>query len=556
MSIQDDLVKSVASKINFYIDVKQREDGFNLSGSSLRYRKPLYIPVPPQRPRLNGSSSIKRSRFSIYNTLQEPSNILGRRRQRNQNLSPCIPVVLGHTKRDKIVQTASKFLVSLGYYNTSPLWQHGKNQTENKIPNKLPNIKERKNYQDFIYDDIGSVCKEEIDFDYGKKSPDFPTSIPVNSNQPHSESLNSSSTPREHVKPSYLVSYSADSVSESYGVLINCATQTNSENDFIPRNPLTNHDQEYAEIKSGKESTYIVVVKTGNVLGASTRAQVKIVLCGSEGKTGALTLLKSETNKIRFQKGKEDHFILKTFHVGHLEKIRIGHDRPELPYAWFLESVSIFDQTEKWIYVFPSGQWFSGEDGDKQTYRELLLQRNMPMVGDIEDVNEEDLLLWLAKTNNHENGKDTDVHKEMTADNIKNEIHLNEDDETLDTSISDASSLSSDGSSNSLVNRFHQGTVISVQNQVTTGTQTNTIPGKPYNLARDFHQSGNDGCTSEVTQSVFDESGDKSVSLKKEGVKSKDQQKEEAEENVLNRTFSEKKKENTDQSSSDGESFY
>lgn len=30
---------------NYYIDVKQREDGFNLSGSPLRSRKPLYIPV-------------------------------------------------------------------------------------------------------------------------------------------------------------------------------------------------------------------------------------------------------------------------------------------------------------------------------------------------------------------------------------------------------------------------------------------------------------------------------------------------------------------------------
>ena len=35
---------------------------------------------------------------------------------------------------------------------------------------------------------------------------------------------------------------------------------------------------------------------------------------------------------------------------------------------------------EKWIYKFPCGQWFSGEDGDRKTYRELLLEQNMPMV--------------------------------------------------------------------------------------------------------------------------------------------------------------------------------
>lgn len=70
--------------------------------------------------------------------------------------------------------------------------------------------------------------------------------------------------------------------------------------------------QEYKEITSGKETKYIVVVKTGNVLGASTRAQIKIILCGTEGKTGAISLLKSETNKIKFQKGKVRQII---FHV-------------------------------------------------------------------------------------------------------------------------------------------------------------------------------------------------------------------------------------------------
>lgn len=32
------------------------------------------------------------------------------------------------------------------------------------------------------------------------------------------------------------------------------------------------------------------------------------------------------------------------------------------------------------MYKFPCGQWFSGEDGDRQTYREILSTQNMAMV--------------------------------------------------------------------------------------------------------------------------------------------------------------------------------
>ncbi|CAE1329768.1 SPSB3 [Acanthosepion pharaonis] len=500
MSIEE-LVKSVACKINYYIDVKQREDGFNLSGSPLRSRKPLYIPAPPQR--LYGSNSIKRNRFSIYNTLQEQPSILLKRRQRTQNY---IPAVIGSPKRDKIVQTASKFLVSLGFPNTNSLHQHRKqHNTENKN-HKLPSINDRKNYQgmllkdsfkmeptkDFIYDDTGSFCKEEIILDYGKITPDPPPAI--NSTQipdSHPESLNP--CPPKEVKPSYSVSYSADPTPESYGVLMHCATQTDSDNILIQRYPPNNVDQEYKEITSGKETKYIVVVKTGNVLGASTRAQIKIILCGTEGKTGAISLLKSETNKIKFQKGKEDHFILKTFNVGYIEKIRIGHNRLELPYAWFLDYVTVYDQTEKWMYKFPCGQWFSGEDGDRQTYREILSTQNMAMVEDIQNANEEDILQWLAKTENHDKNREKN-HQEIASEKIQTEIHLNEHSE-LDTPRSDLSSLSSN-----IGNRFHQGTLISVQNQVTTGTQTNKIPSRHYNLARDFHQPQNNSPAFEQEQ--------------------------------------------------------
>lgn len=62
------------------------------------------------------------------------------------------------------------------------------------------------------------------------------------------------------------------------------------------------------EITSGSVTNYKIVVKTGNKLGASTRAQVKIVLYGDRGRSKPIDLLESKTNKIQFQKGKVNIF--------------------------------------------------------------------------------------------------------------------------------------------------------------------------------------------------------------------------------------------------------
>ncbi|XP_052267057.1 uncharacterized protein LOC127868927 isoform X5 [Dreissena polymorpha] len=139
------------------------------------------------------------------------------------------------------------------------------------------------------------------------------------------------------------------------------------------RKLLEEYDHSEEEVKDGPWCEYQVYVRTGDRVGAATKADVKITLYGEKGRTKEITLGKSSQNKVKFQRGKEDIFVFPAHHVGKLRKIKIGHDRPELNYAWYVDSVSVSDMHDKRIYDFPCHTWLSGRDGDKKTYKEFTL---------------------------------------------------------------------------------------------------------------------------------------------------------------------------------------
>lgn len=58
------------------------------------------------------------------------------------------------------------------------------------------------------------------------------------------------------------------------------------------------------EVTSGDRAEYQIYVRTGNRIGASTKAQVKITLYGENGRTKEIPLDKSKRHKVCFQKGK------------------------------------------------------------------------------------------------------------------------------------------------------------------------------------------------------------------------------------------------------------
>ena len=74
-------------------------------------------------------------------------------------------------------------------------------------------------------------------------------------------------------------------------------------------------------------TTYKITVKTSNVPGAGTDANVYVILFGSNGDTGELHLKKSETNKSPFENDQKDVFTFnEMLSIGEMSKCRVWHD--------------------------------------------------------------------------------------------------------------------------------------------------------------------------------------------------------------------------------------
>ena len=74
-------------------------------------------------------------------------------------------------------------------------------------------------------------------------------------------------------------------------------------------------------------TTYKVSVKTSDVRGAGTDANVYVVLFGQDGDSGELHLLESETNKSAFENNQTDVFTFPhMLSLGALTKCRVWHD--------------------------------------------------------------------------------------------------------------------------------------------------------------------------------------------------------------------------------------
>ncbi|KAL8569625.1 hypothetical protein ACOMHN_057192 [Nucella lapillus] len=150
-------------------------------------------------------------------------------------------------------------------------------------------------------------------------------------------------------------------------------------------------DEGVGEVKIGPLAEYQVTVTTGNCIGASTSAAVHMTLYGDKGRSPDLHLATSQYNKVKFQRGKEDLFVLKTPYVGQLSKIKIGHDRPELSYAWYLDSVMMVDVTGGQVCELPYHRWLSGQDEDGNTHCTFVLdqqhadtaEKSTPPVSDV-----------------------------------------------------------------------------------------------------------------------------------------------------------------------------
>jgi hypothetical protein len=116
--------------------------------------------------------------------------------------------------------------------------------------------------------------------------------------------------------------------------------------------------------------TYKILVKTGDVRGAGTDANVFAQLFGENGDTGERKLEASGNN---FERGHTDTFGIEAVGLGELTKLRIGHgkfillilifvinnlvDGSGFGSGWFLDNVVVSDDKEGKQWVFNCNKW-------------------------------------------------------------------------------------------------------------------------------------------------------------------------------------------------------
>ena len=84
------------------------------------------------------------------------------------------------------------------------------------------------------------------------------------------------------------------------------------------------------EVTEGALVKYRAVVKTGDRLGSSTEASIKLRLFGSKGKSKQFRLDNSRTHRIPFRKGNTDVFDLELFDIGKIKAVYLGHSEKKI----------------------------------------------------------------------------------------------------------------------------------------------------------------------------------------------------------------------------------
>uniref|UniRef100_A0A3B5AGE5 Lipoxygenase homology domains 1 n=1 Tax=Stegastes partitus TaxID=144197 RepID=A0A3B5AGE5_9TELE len=118
-------------------------------------------------------------------------------------------------------------------------------------------------------------------------------------------------------------------------------------------------------------TTYIIQVRTSDVAGAGTDANVWIIIFGENGDTGTLALKEcSKSNK--FERKQVDTFRFSDIlSLGDLSKVRVWHDNTGPAPGWHLEYIDVKDEIMDKTFRFPCDRWLAKNDDDGQIMREL-----------------------------------------------------------------------------------------------------------------------------------------------------------------------------------------
>ncbi|KAM4802813.1 lipoxygenase homology domain-containing protein 1 isoform X3 [Urocitellus parryii] len=123
-------------------------------------------------------------------------------------------------------------------------------------------------------------------------------------------------------------------------------------------------------------TSYTVTVKTSNILGAGTDANVFIIIFGENGDSGTLAL-KQSANWNKFERNNTDTFNFSDMlSLGHLCKLRVWHDNKGIFPGWHLSYVDVKDNSRDETFRFQCDCWLSKSEGDRQTVRDFACANN------------------------------------------------------------------------------------------------------------------------------------------------------------------------------------
>ncbi|KAM7415994.1 hypothetical protein PAMA_018188 [Pampus argenteus] len=129
------------------------------------------------------------------------------------------------------------------------------------------------------------------------------------------------------------------------------------------------------EVEDALEThTYQVSVRTGDMYGAATDANVFLTIHGDLGDTGERKLAKSENNKNKFERGAVDKFTIEAVDLGQVFKIRICHDNSNTGADWYLDQVEVLDLETEEVYMFLCERWLSKKKEDKRIERTFFVK--------------------------------------------------------------------------------------------------------------------------------------------------------------------------------------
>uniref|UniRef100_A0A2R8MPB5 Lipoxygenase homology domain-containing protein 1 n=1 Tax=Callithrix jacchus TaxID=9483 RepID=A0A2R8MPB5_CALJA len=123
-------------------------------------------------------------------------------------------------------------------------------------------------------------------------------------------------------------------------------------------------------------TSYTVAVKTSDILGAGTDADVFIIIFGENGDSGTLAL-KQSANWNKFERNNTDTFNFPDMlSLGHLCKLRVWHDNKGIFPGWHLSYVDVKDNSRDETFRFQCDCWLSKSEGDGQTVRDFACANN------------------------------------------------------------------------------------------------------------------------------------------------------------------------------------